>query len=259
MRSEDEILALVREKADGLQRRRRRLIGASGGIAAALLLVLGVAVASTTGRPNETTVTADNGMGSTERPTTTAVPSTTQTPTSTEESTSSTTMPAQPAGEAGHQPRPAGSHAPPPTTRTTTTTIAPPPLCPASAIEMVVTTDRSTYSPGEEVVMTAKATNHAGHDCAEADSSETAIRNQEGRQVYAMSSIGARIQGDWRWRAGETRTSEARWNQQSLTEHGNSAVPPGTYTVTVSWSAAASGSGERVTYASSASFTIEQP
>lgn len=71
--------------------------------------------------------------------------------------------------------------------------------------------------------------------------------------------MAARTQGDWRWKAGETRTSEERWNQETFTENGRSSVPPGTYTVTMSWNAAYPKSGERVTYSGSATFTIERP
>lgn len=270
LRSEEELLALVREKADVFRRRRRRVNTAAGGALVALLLVISVLAATTDG-PEETTVTADAGMEPTQEiNTSTTATSTAPSPESEQDGASSSAMSETAAPTTVHPPttadrgrdetsddgRPGASNA---AFATTTTTAPRPPLCPAWAVEMVVATERSTYIPGEQVVITAKGTNHAGHDCQEAESSETMIRNQEGRQVYRIATIAARTQGDWRWRAGESRMSEERWNQESITENGRSPVPPGTYTVTIGWSAANPESGERVTYTSSATFTIEQP
>lgn len=271
MRSEEELLALVREKADVFRRRRRRVNMAAGGALVAVLLVISVLAATIDG-PEETAVTADAGMEPTKEinTTSTTATSTAPSPESEQDGASPSAMSEAVAPTTVHPPtaadrgrdetsddaRPSASNA----AHATTTTTAPrPPLCPAWAVEMVVATERSTYIQGEQVLITAKGTNHAGHDCQEARSSETMIRNQEGRQVYGTATMAARTQGDGRWRTGETRMSEERWNQESITENGRSPVPPGTYTVTISWSAANPESGERVTYTSSATFTIEQP
>ena len=67
MRSEDEVLALVRAKADALRSRRRRYITAVGSSAVALLVVIGVAAAAD--RHDEVAVMADIGDPRTGAPT----------------------------------------------------------------------------------------------------------------------------------------------------------------------------------------------
>lgn len=263
MRPEDGIVPPTPERGA----RRRRLTVVAGSVAAMVLALVAVAVTAGDGDDGRS-VTADGGIGSAEE-TTTTTRSTVLAPdsldgdgsTATTEAPSATTIHEEPDPETSGEPRPdeSGTAEATTTTSTTTSTTAPPPLCPESAIHMVVATDRSTYPSGEEVVMTAEGTNRAGHDCAEADSSETVIRDQDGRHVYGVASIAGRTEGDWRWPAGEARRSEERWSQESVTEEGREPVPPGSYTVTMSWSAADPETGERVAYSGSATFTIEAP
>jgi hypothetical protein len=121
---------------------------------------------------------------------------------------------------------------------------------------MVVTTDRPAYAPGDEVIVRVVATNRAEHDCADLTQSEVSIRNQDGQGVATWATIGKRDAGDWRWKAGDTREGEERWNQRSYTDQGEEPVPPGTYTVTITWSAEDE-NVQLASYTGSATFTIE--
>lgn len=260
MRSEDEILALVQAKANGIRRRRRRLATASTGSLALLLLVSAI-VAAASGGSGDAAVIAGGGDDSSAGPASTTTTFETKAgwtegppPTATE--TTTTTAPDSPPGPQTAEPaEPDGEHAVASTT--TTSTIPPEPaVCPAAAIEMSVTTDRSTYTTDDEIVITAEATNRAGRDCAHVDSSETVIQDQDGHgTTWAVSA--SRDAEDCCWRSDATQHTEFRWHQDSIQE-GSSKVPPGDYTVTITW-VAMDDSGERSTYIGSASFTIEHP
>lgn len=256
---------MVRAKADGIRRRRRRVVTASTGSLAVLLLVGGI-VAAATGGSDDASVNAgggDNSSAALATSTTTMVPdveadeqegpppTTTETTLTTKEPDS----PPDPQVTETAEPDAADAVA----STTTTSTIPPEPaVCPAAAIEMSVTTDRSTYTTDDAIVITAEGTNRAGRDCAHADSSETVIQDQDGQVVKQWAVSAARVAGDCCWRRDATQRSEDRWRQDSM-EDGNPRVPPGNYTVTVIWYAMEPNSGELTTYTGSAGFTIEQP
>jgi hypothetical protein len=241
LRSEEAVLELVRVKADALRRRRRtRGALASGALVLALGLAVGVAaIAQAGGAPERAGVIAD-GTEVGRESTTTTEPVTTTTAVEDGSSPAATLVP-QEAVDPAQAP--------------TTTTLAPPELCPASAIRMVLTTDRSRYAAGAEVVVRVEATNISDRDCVESDASSTSIRDEHGVEVFSVTAMASRPPGDWRWRPGETRSGESRWNQTLNSAHGGAQASPGVYSATTTWRPSAQDAS--VVYSGSSTFVIE--
>lgn len=177
-RSPDELLALVRAKADRI-RWRRRLGVASGAIAGTAVLLASVALASPGGGGRTrvqtlgpATTSAPGTAGSDTTLETPATQSTVTDPTAAGPAATTTTAAAGPATTPTTHP-PATTV--PPTTRTaptvasttsTSTTTPQPPQCQASDLVVTATSDRTSYSPGQTASFTVSAKYLGAGSCA---------------------------------------------------------------------------------------------
>jgi hypothetical protein len=201
MRSDDEMLALVKERAAHLQRRRRGL-AAGGTIAAVATIALLVALAlpgTSTGRRIETTGPED----STTLPSTSTSALDTSTSTSTPDTTSTSSTTSE-----------VSLTSVPPTSipdTTTTTDWTPPPECAANEVTPMTTTDKASYAPGELVTITVSARNDSGHDCQPAATDKYTI--MEGSTPIAGGGVGFALPIHAVWRAGSVDSFSFTWNQ----------------------------------------------
>lgn len=230
-RSEDELLGLVHQKADAI--RRRRAMTVLGASTLVVLLIAGTAAL------------AGNGGGGPSR-TIRAAGEPTETTSTGVTTTTALDGVVVPAPDA----------APPTSTTarraTTTTTRA------QCSIEEVVhgvkvVTDKASYRPGENVVVTTSLTNVSGRDCSEPDGSLIYVYRAPaapGEPLTNDASHGPLTSGAWsgspgrRWPAGATLSWSLCWPQRDL----NGQVAPGSYYATVSWKPAGQGIFWATTY-----------
>lgn len=119
----------------------------------------------------------------------------------------------------------------------------PPPVCTPAEVEVVTTTDRSSYQTGEEVKVTSTVTNRSNHICHRAEAQSVAFRDSEGTTwffyYYPSAEYGPGYSPEWA--PGETLTTSYSWNQKTCKSEADTAcqpavqAPPGTYIVEVEW------------------------
>lgn len=244
MRSDDEALALVYERAAAIRRRQRLRTTTATGVLTAVVLVVGV-VAAADGIDRRATVTAESPAGDPQGEP--AVTTTTADPRAAEHPTTTPDPPSE-----GDEPPTA---APAPTT--SPTSVPPPGACSVDAIELRVTSERPTYRPGERVVIHADGTNRSDHDCAPYESSETWIRHDNTEYGYGTATMAARTEPTV-WRSGETLVVTLEWNQEVFDGERQQPAPPGAYTVTATWSLRDGDSDRHVSYTGSTTFEITE-
>lgn len=245
MRSEDDALALVYEKAASLRRRRRALTGSAAVLVVAVLAggLFAVADQDTTSsvrtadRPGSTLPTRyahtpdpDPGTGEQPAAPVTDAPATDAPAVQPSEPDagplSNGTDPADrpdaapaPEDTPDSPPPAAGSPAPPP------------PVCDPSMISMTVRTDRDTYQRGDTVAVHAEAVNTSGGDCAQVDTVEWSVSGDDGSVRYqAATAYGTTDAAPWQ--PGEAVRTTHHWAQETF-DQGAGQAPPGTYTVTI--------------------------
>lgn len=236
-RSEDEMLAVVEDRAAG--RRRRRQVAGLGSGATVLLVVAVLAAGARTGGPSRPVDVASAGGAVGGGPTTTVatVPGILFPP---PEPTSTVAGPPLP---------PSGF--PPPAPPTTTTvppdgetppTTAPPAgaetaeksgLCARDAVAYGVTVSKPAYLSGEQVKATATFRNTGATPCYGPSSLIVQWEDGAGRSIIAIGThadcFEPRPCGPL-LAAGESYTDVECWDQSEA----NMQVPPGTYGVTFS-------------------------
>lgn len=235
MRSEDDALALVYEKAAALRRRRRALTGSVAVLAVAVLAGGLFAVADqdapssvrTADRPAPALPTRyahtpdpDSDPGTGEEPAAPVTDPPAEQPSEPDAGPlSSGTAPAD---------RPDAASAP---EHTADSPAPPPPVCDPTMISMTVRTDRDTYQRGNTVAVHVETVNTSGGDCAQVDSVELSVSGDDGSVRYqALTAYGTTDAAPWQ--PGEAVRTTHHWAQETF-DHGAGQAPPGTYTVTI--------------------------
>jgi len=203
-RSPDELLALVRAKADRI-RWRRRLGVASGAIAVTAVLLASVALASPGGGgrtkvqtlgPATTSAPGTGGSDTTlETPATqsTVTDPTAAAPAATTTTTSAATGPAA-TPPTTHPPAstvPSTTRTAPTVASTTTTSItaAQPPQCQASDLVVTATSDRTSYSPGQTASFTVAARYLGAGSCALGRDPGMTISDAAGKSIESSMMV----------------------------------------------------------------------
>lgn len=147
-------------------------------------------------------------------------------------SPTATLSPESPQSTPRSSPTPSPSPSPSPT---------PPPVCTPEEVEVVTTTDRSSYQPGEEVKVTSTITNRSNHVCyrpGTTDGMEIAFWDSEGTNGLITGYIPDYV-GPLEWAAGEAITYSYSWDQKTCMKGSGCSpytqAPPGTYFVEVTW------------------------
>ena len=256
-RSPDELLALVRAKANRVRWRRRLGVTSSAVALVATMVLAAVALAGPQGAARTQVATLGHGSTSTRGPlpgspagaaVTVAPPATPSTPSTTAWAPPPTT----PSGASPTRPRVAPTLPPATTTTTapqsvttvapTTTTTAPwPPVCAAPFLQAVATADGSSYPPGQVVNIALSIQNRGTVTCMLNRDPGMAIRDATGKSVQ---SEGVADLCTFFSRPGPPTCVLApgqsqQFNGLSWTHTGcvpgTAPCAPGTYTADVSW------------------------
>lgn len=165
------------------------------------------------------TVAADSGATST-----TAAPTT---------STTTTQVPPPSTTTTG---KPESTTTSPPSTTTTTV----PRRCEPADIAVSVTTDKTSYSLGETVKITIRATNTSDTVCRSlGEGASWQALDGQGRAVAVLPpSMTEYPRGTWpRWSPGAPRQEDSAWRQQCSEPStcDSDTVPAGDYTIEATW------------------------
>ena len=219
----------------------RRLLAL--GLAALILAGAGIAVAAT--RDNSEETAAQAPPTTTEQPadtTSSTVPDTTTTVpvivTSTPPSSSVTSTPTTARRGRVTTTVPRVTTTRPPGSPTTTTGAVP--FCKPANIEVTVTTDRPSYTAGQEVTMTSRLRNKSAETCFYNGYAFTsAFKHEDGRTIVGQSVIADSF-ADVPLRPGQTITHSGAWDQRLCSEPACGRAPAGPYTAAATWNFAAS-------------------
>ena len=238
-RSEDEMLEVVRRRADRVQATRRAL---ATGVAAAVVLVCGAAVAATRGTGDgsaapQRRVAASGG-------TTTSVPAV-DPPVFAVPSTTvpvATSVPVPTTVPAATVPPTAVAVTPAPTTTVAAPAPEPTPAAaqPCSPADVVATTtvDKAKYVPGEPVRPAGTLRNTSGRACAATVYGWTVeVLDASGARMWAVGASSTHDcpdPSDCSWPAGATEAASGCWDQRAMATGYQVGV--GSYTARITWS-----------------------
>ena len=217
----------------------RRLVAL--GLAALGLAGAGIAVAAT--RDDSDDTAAQGPPTTTEQPadtTSSTVPDTTTTVpvivTSTPPSSRVTSTPTT--ARRGNTTVPRVTTTRPPVSPTTTTSAVP--SCKPANIEVTITTNRPSYTAGQEVTMTSRLRNKSAETCFYNGYAFTsAFKHEDGRTIVGQSVIADSF-ADVPLRPGQTITHSGSWDQRLCGEPACVRAPAGPYTAAATWNFAAS-------------------
>jgi uncharacterized repeat protein (TIGR01451 family) len=115
------------------------------------------------------------------------------------------------------------------------TSPTPAPACTASEVLVAVTTDQSTYAPGQTVHFTLTARNVSNHACQLPGSHSVYVVDSSGHAVSLEETVEDQVAAGATWAPGQTLTdSSLGWDQRECLDTTCSQrqqVPSGTYTV----------------------------
>lgn len=151
------------------------------------------------------------------------------------------TSPPSPTAATSQAPTPAASASPHASPKPTAAgpvaqpTATPTPTCTASEVVVAVTTDKSTYAPGQTVHFTLTARNVSHHACQLPGSHSVYVVDASGRAVSLEETVEDVIAAGATWAPGETLAdSSLGWDQRECVDTTCSQrqqAPAGTYTV----------------------------
>ena len=204
------------------------------GLAALLLGGAGIAVAATRDTDTAVEAVAPAADDQSQTTTTTTEPSTTPiaSSTSTTEAAATTTTTTTARRATTTVARVTTTRRPASSTTTPKPAVA---ACVPAQIAVAIATDRPSYAPGQQVKVTSTLRNTSSVTCSYNGYSFTSEFKDETGKSFGGAALIADSFADVPFAPGQVLTNSASWDHRQCPEPACAPLPPGVYTVVVTW------------------------